>query len=88
MFYHESGRKFLDKILKIGLVPKSRFDYPERIYLTTDIEDLDNMELKNDDITILKIQLKNKQKLYLRFRKWKTQSIFKNLRTFMRSFSD
>lgn len=64
VFYHETDRKFLDKILKIGLVPKSRFNYLEKIYLTTDIEDLDNMELKNDDITILKIQLKNKQKLY------------------------
>lgn len=38
VFYHETDRKFLDKILKIGLVPKSRFNYPERIYLTTNIE--------------------------------------------------
>ena len=38
VFYHETDRKFLDKILKIDLIPKSGFNYPERIYLTTNIE--------------------------------------------------
>ncbi|WQJ53645.1 MAG: hypothetical protein [Wendovervirus sonii] len=64
-FYHKTDKIYIDKIKMQGLVPKSRFNYPSRIYLTNNIEDLDDSLLNVNKETILKIKLKRGQKLYV-----------------------
>ena len=55
-FYHATDKTFLKKILKNGLIPKSRGNFPERIYLGTDISEIQNMVGQNlQDMIILKI---------------------------------
>ncbi len=75
--YHVTEKKYLEKILKKGLIPKAKNkieEHPERIYFTDTIdgaEDFreileDRLNLNFDDIIILKINTKllNKIKLY------------------------
>ncbi|WQJ53643.1 MAG: hypothetical protein [Wendovervirus sonii] len=64
-FYHITHMKHLEKIKNIGLVPKSRFNYPSRIYLTNNIEYLDDFDYDMQNSVILKIRLKRGQKLYV-----------------------
>jgi len=64
-FYHITHKKYIHKILNNGLVPKSKFNYPSRIYLTNNIESLDDFDFDAEDSIILKIVLKRNQKLYV-----------------------
>jgi len=67
VFYHICEKSRLNKILKIGLVPKSNFNYPRRIYLTDSLDDinymLDNKPFNNP--ILLKIKLNRNQKLFV-----------------------
>ena len=74
--YHITNKKYLDKIKKNGLIPKSKNKiekYPDRIYITNNIVGAKNIKkdyenkYKNDEWIILKINTKllNKIKLYL-----------------------
>jgi len=65
IFYHKTDKKFIKKITENGLVPKSRFNYPSRIYLTNNIENLDDTRLNINDDVILKIKLSRNQKVYM-----------------------
>lgn len=62
--YHLTEKKYLEKIKKNGLIPKSKGKksyHPDRIYITTDIEKLNNiitqftLEKNKEDFVILKI---------------------------------
>jgi hypothetical protein len=76
ILYHASPIKFKDKIIKIGLTPKSGSkisNHPERIYLTDDLEKAINfgnylMDEKNEwyknGFCIFSIKGKNISKLY------------------------
>ena len=59
----------MTKILKNGLIPKSLYNYPDRIYLGFDPEVIINMMkgrtgFIKGNMVLLKINLKNNQKLY------------------------
>ena len=59
VFYHATDRSFLKKINKYGLIPKSRGNFPERIYLGTNIDRIRDMVEQNlNDMVILKINCK------------------------------
>jgi len=64
VFYHLTDRRFIRRIMQHGLVPRSRFNYPSRIYLTNSIDYLDDVELDIKEPVLLKITLKRHQKLY------------------------
>lgn len=65
IFYHKTSIEHKDKILKNGLVPKSKFNYSSRIYLARDLSEYDQIELKNDDNAILfRVNLKNGQNIF------------------------
>lgn len=56
VFYHATDKSFLKRILKYGLIPKSRGNFPERIYLGTDIDEIKNMVGQNlQDMILLEI---------------------------------
>ena len=56
IFYHATDKSFLKRILKNGLIPKSRGNFPERIYLGTDIDEIKNMVGQNlQDMIVLEI---------------------------------
>jgi hypothetical protein len=56
IFYHATDKSFLKRILKYGLIPKSRGNFPERIYLGTDIDEIKNMVGQNlQDMIVLEI---------------------------------
>jgi hypothetical protein len=65
ILYHISPTQNIDKILKVGLVPKSRSKasyHPDRVYLSNDLKDIENLGKKFNqktgikDWTILKIE--------------------------------
>lgn len=65
--YHLTDKKHLDKILKIGLTPKTKSKmlyHPDRIYLTKTIEGLNNIKTVFDinysgEYVVLKIDLRD-----------------------------
>ena len=66
ILYHVTETKYLDKILKVGLIPKSKnilSTYPERIYLVYNLEDANKYVLgkKNYYLRIIN-QSKSKHK--------------------------
>ena len=68
-FYHLTTKDKLQKILKNSLIPKSLYNYPDRIYLGFDPEVLINMMKDRTgfikgNLALFKINLKNNQKLY------------------------
>jgi hypothetical protein len=70
--YHTTDKKILDKVLSVGLIPKSkntRSFYPERIYLSPSIEYMNSIksQLNNDkegEYVFLKINNFNGLSLY------------------------
>lgn len=59
IFYHMTEKKLVNKILKNGLIPKSYGNFPERIYLSKNVSDIE--EMIGDfiqDKTIFKVNVK------------------------------
>lgn len=55
-FYHATDMAYLDRILKQGLVPRAKGNFPERIYLGKSIPEIRNMVESNlADMVILEI---------------------------------
>ena len=60
VFYHATERSVLPKILKNGLIPKSKGNFPERIYLGKSLNDIKDMVEGNlKDMVILKVDVSN-----------------------------
>lgn len=58
IFYHCTDASHLDKILRNGLVPKSQSNFPERIYLGKDVNEIWNMVGSNiHNLVILKVDV-------------------------------
>lgn len=56
VFYHATDMAYLDRILKQGLVPRAKGNFPERIYLGTSIPEIRHMVENNlADMVILEI---------------------------------
>jgi hypothetical protein len=57
ILYHISPTQNVDKILKVGLVPKSRSKasyHPDRVYLSNDLKDIENLGKKFNQKTGIK----------------------------------
>ena len=60
IFYHATNKSVLQKILTIGLVPRSEGNFPERIYLGKNISEIKDMVQGNlNDMVILKVDVSN-----------------------------
>lgn len=59
-FYHATEANLIDKIMKNGLTPKSKGNFPERIYLGKNIAEIKDMVGPNlQDMVILKVDVSN-----------------------------